>query len=319
MKILITGSTGQLARELQSELAGTGKLLALGHNALDLAVPEQIREQVRLLRPDLIINAAAYTAVDPAETHREQAFAVNARGPQVLAEEAARLGVPLIHYSTDYVFDGRKTEPYDEHDTPNPLGVYGASKLAGEQAIRAVGGEHLILRTSWVYSRHGKNFLLTMQRLLQERDALSVVSDEVGAPTWAATIARVTAELVRKRNTGQAGPSGLYHHRQRRDLGTALPAASPSGCARRTPACRDHPDPVQGLPDRGAAAAEFAAQLRTAAADWGVQLPDWETALHECCTRPRPRSRQRAPAGRRRPLSQLRLQLAPSGCHEPRR
>ena len=111
MKILITGSTGQLARELQSELAGTGKLLALGHNALDLAVPEQIREQVRLLRPDLIINAAAYTAVDPAETHREQAFAVNARGPQVLAEEAARLGVPLIHYSTDYVFDGRKAEP----------------------------------------------------------------------------------------------------------------------------------------------------------------------------------------------------------------
>lgn len=129
----------------------------------------------------------------------------------MLAEEAARLGVPLIHYSTDYVFDGRKAEPYDEHDTPNPLGVYGASKLAGEQAIQAVGGEHLILRTSWVYSQHGKNFLLTMQRLLQERDALSVVSDEVGAPTWAATIARVTAVLVRKRNTGQAGPSGLYH------------------------------------------------------------------------------------------------------------
>ncbi len=212
MKILITGSTGQLARELQSELAGTGKLLALGHNALDLAVPEQIREQVRLLRPDLIINAAAYTAVDPAETHREQAFAVNARGPQVLAEEAARLGVPLIHYSTDYVFDGRKTEPYDEHDTPNPLGVYGASKLAGEQAIQAVGGEHLILRTSWVYGVHGHNFVKTMLRLARQRDALGVVSDQIGCPTQAGSIASVLLELARRYADGAELAWGVYHY-----------------------------------------------------------------------------------------------------------
>ncbi len=289
MKILITGSTGQLARELQSELAGTGKLLALGHNALDLAVPEQIREQVRLLRPDLIINAAAYTAVDPAETHREQAFAVNARGPQVLAEEAARLGVPLIHYSTDYVFDGRKTEPYDEHDTPNPLGVYGASKLAGEQAIQAVGGEHLILRTSWVYSQHGKNFLLTMQRLLQERDALSVVSDEVGAPTWAATIARVTAELVRKRNAGQAGPSGLYHLTASGETSWYGFACSIAERLRQEGRLRAEITPILSKDYPTAAQRPLNSRLNCARLqqDWGVQLPDWETALHECFTRAR--------------------------------
>jgi len=232
MKILITGSTGQLARELQSELAGTGKLLALGHNALDLAVPEQIREQVRLLRPDLIINAAAYTAVDPAETHREQAFAVNARGPQVLAEEAARLGVPLIHYSTDYVFDGRKTEPYDEHDTPNPLGVYGASKLAGEQAIQAVGGEHLILRTSWVYSQHGKNFLLTMQRLLQERCRWSATrSVRRPGPRPSPASPRNWCASATPGRPGRAGC--ITSPPAARPPGTALPAASPSGCARK--------------------------------------------------------------------------------------
>ena len=283
MKILITGSTGQLARELQSELAGTGKLLALGHNALDLAVPEQIREQVRLLRPDLIINAAAYTAVDPAETHRELAFAVNARGPQVLAEEAARLGVPLIHYSTDYVFDGRKDEPYTEADVPQPLSVYGASKLAGEQAIQAVGGEYLILRTSWVYSQHGKNFLLTMQRLLQERDALSVVSDEIGAPTWAATIARTTAEMVRKRSAGEAGPSGLYHLTAGGETSWYGFACSIAEHLRQQAACAPRsPDPVQDYPT--AAQRPLNSRLNCARLqhDWGIHLPDWETALHEC-------------------------------------
>lgn len=126
--------------------------------------------------------------MDQAESEPELAFAINAEGPRVLAEQAARLGVPLIHYSTDYVFDGDKPTPYTEADTPNPLGVYGRSKLAGEQAISAVGGEHLILRTSWIYSRHGRNFLLTMQRLLQERPQLRVVDDQVGAPTWAGTL-----------------------------------------------------------------------------------------------------------------------------------
>jgi len=289
MKILITGSTGQIARELQLELAGAGKLLALGHNALDLADPEQIREQVRLLRPDLIINAAAYTAVDPAESHRELAFAVNARGPQVLAEEAARLGVPLIHYSTDYVFDGRKAEPYSEADVPQPLSVYGASKLAGEQAIQAAGCEYLILRTSWVYSQHGKNFLLTMQRLLQERDALSVVSDEIGAPTWAATIARTTAEMVRKRSAGEAGPSGLYHLTASGETSWHGFACSIAEQLRQQGRLRAEITPILSKDYPTAAQRPLNSRLNCARLqhEWGIRLPDWETALHECLARSR--------------------------------
>ncbi|MBS66932.1 dTDP-4-dehydrorhamnose reductase [Stutzerimonas stutzeri] len=289
MKILITGSTGQLARELQLELAGAGKLLALGHNALDLADPEQIREQVRLLRPDLIINAAAYTAVDPAESHRELAFAVNARGPQVLAEEAARLGVPLVHYSTDYVFDGRKAEPYSEADVPQPLSVYGASKLAGEQAIQAAGCEYLILRTSWVYSQHGKNFLLTMQRLLQERDALSVVSDEIGAPTWAATIARTTAEMVRKRSAGEAGPSGLYHLTASGETSWHGFACSIAEQLRQQGRLRAEITPILSKDYPTAAQRPLNSRLNCARLqhEWGIRLPDWETALHECLARSR--------------------------------
>lgn len=288
MKILITGSTGQLARELQLELAGSGKLLALGHNALDLADPEQIREQVRLLRPDLIINAAAYTAVDAAESHRELAFAVNARGPQVLAEEAARLGVPLIHYSTDYVFDGRKDEPYSEADVPQPLSAYGASKLAGEQAIQAVGGEYLILRTSWVYSQHGKNFLLTMQRLLQERDALSVVSDEIGAPTWAATIARATAQMVRKRSAGEAGPSGLYHLTASGETSWYGFACSIAEQLRQQGRLRAEITPILSKDYPTAAQRPLNSRLSCARLqhDWGIHLPDWETALHESLAQP---------------------------------
>jgi len=289
MKILITGSKGQLARELQLELAGAGKLLALGHNALDLSDSDQVREQVRLLRPDLIINAAAYTAVDPAESHRELAFAVNARGPQVLAEEAARLGVPLIHYSTDYVFDGRKTEPYCEADVPQPLSVYGASKLAGEQAIQAVGGEYLILRTSWVYSQHGKNFLLTMQRLLQERDALSVVSDEIGSPTWAATIARTTAEMVRKRSAGEAGPSGLYHLTASGETSWYGFACSIAEQLRQQGRLRAEITPILSKDYPTAAQRPLNSRLNCARLqqDWGIRLPDWETALHECIAQSR--------------------------------
>jgi dTDP-4-dehydrorhamnose reductase len=290
MKILITGSKGQLARELQLELAGVGKPLALGHNAMDLADPEQIRQQVRLLRPDLIVNAAAYTAVDPAENHREQAFAVNAHGPGVLAEEAARLGVPLIHYSSDYVFDGSKAEPYTEHDTPHPLGVYGASKLAGEQAIQAVGGEHLILRTSWVYSQHGTNFLLTMQRLLQEREALSVVSDEIGAPTWAASIARATAEIVRKRQAGEGGPSGLYHLTASGETSWYGFACSIAEQLRQQGRLKARIEPIPSRDYPTAAARPLNSRLSCARLqhDWGIRLPDWESALHECLARSQP-------------------------------
>ena len=211
MKILITGQHGQVSQALQQQLRELGELLVLGRDQLDLANPEQIRQQIRAQRPNLIINAAAHTAVDLAESEPDAAFAINAIAPGILAEEAKALGIPLIHYSTDYVFDGSKPAPYTEADTPNPLSVYGRSKLAGERAIAAVGGEYLILRTSWVYSNHGKNFLLTMQRLLQEKAHLRIVADQVGAPTWAGTIAASTRALIERWQAGQPGQWGIYH------------------------------------------------------------------------------------------------------------
>ena len=195
------------------------------------------------------------------------------------------------------MFDGRKAEPYDETDLPQPLNVYGASKLAGEQAIQAVGGEHLILRTSWVYSQHGKNFLLTMQRLLQERDALSVVSDEIGAPTWAATIARVTAELVRKRNAGQAGPSGLYHLSASGEASWYGFACSIAERLRQEGRLRAEITPILSRNYPTAAQRPLNSRLNCARLrqDWGVTLPDWETALHECLNRARGFDSEEAP------------------------
>lgn len=284
MKILITGSKGQLSQALQLALAGEGKVLALGHKVLDLAEPTQIRHQVRLLRPDLIINAAAYTAVDPAQGDRDQAFAVNATGPGVLAEEAAALGVPLIHYSTDYVFDGHKTEPYCEEDQPAPLSVYGASKLAGEQAIQAVGGEYLILRTSWVYSLQGRNFLLTMQRLLQERESLSVVDDEIGAPTWAGTIASVTTEMIRKWRNGTGGPSGLYHLTATGETSWYGFACSIARHLEQRGLLRANIAPILSTDYPTAAQRPLNSRLSCARLqrDWNIELPDWEAALHQC-------------------------------------
>ncbi len=299
MKILVTGSSGQLSRELQLALAGEGKVLALGHKLLDLAEPAQIRRQVRLLRPDLIINAAAYTAVDPAQDDRERAFAVNAIGPGVLAEEAAALGVPLIHYSTDYVFDGRKNGPYSEEDVPAPLSVYGASKLAGEQAIQAVGGDHLILRTSWVYSLHGRNFLLTMRRLLQERDSLSVVDDEIGAPTWAGTIAAVTVEMVRKRRSGAGGPSGLYHLTARGETSWYGFACHIAQHLQSQGLLRARIEPILSANYPTAAQRPLNSRLSCARLqrDWQITLPNWETALQQCLgTMPRAQADHSAPA-----------------------
>lgn len=209
MKILISGHTGQVAQALQHALADH-QLLSLGRQAFDLEQPASLRETILRERPQLLINAAAYTAVDLAEQEPERAFTVNAEAPGAMAKACAELGIPLIHYSTDYVFDGSKDGAYHEDDASNPLGVYGASKLAGEQAVAASGCEHLILRTSWVYSRHGRNFLLTMQRLLQEREELKVVDDQIGAPTWAGSIAAASAELIQAWQQGNRH-WGTYH------------------------------------------------------------------------------------------------------------
>ena len=183
MKILVTGRDGQVGGELARALVGLGDLIVLGRTHMDLSDPDSIRHAIRAERPTLIINAAAYTAVDLAESEQALAYAINAQAPGILAEEAKHLGAALIHYSTDYVYDGSKQAPWIETDATGPLSVYGQSKLAGEQAIAAVGVPHLIFRTSWVYGLTGKNFLLTMLRLAQSRPELSIVSDQIGAPT----------------------------------------------------------------------------------------------------------------------------------------
>lgn len=284
MKILITGRNGQLAQALQQRLAGLGQVHVLGREQLDLAEPERIRQVVRELSPDLLVNAAAYTAVDQAENEPALAFAINATAPGVLAEEAARLGVPLLHYSTDYVFDGSKATPYTEDDAPNPLSVYGRSKLAGEQAIHAVGAAHLILRTSWVYSLHGRNFLLTMQRLLQEKPQLRVVADQIGAPTWAGSLAASTLALIQRWQAGQAGAWGTYHMTAQgqtswfgfaQAIGEHLKAQG-RPCAQLLPIpSSEYPTPAQ----RPLNSRLDCSRLRQ---QWQVEQPDWRQALIEC-------------------------------------
>lgn len=216
MKILLTGGNGQVGWELQRSLACLGEVLAPGREALDMRQPEQLRAAVLALKPHWIVNAAAYTAVDRAETERDLAYAVNSEAPRVLAEAAAECGAALIHYSTDYVFDGSGNTPFGEDAPVKPLNVYGASKAAGEAAIRAVHDRHLIFRTSWVYGRRGSSFLLTMQRLLRERPELKIVADQMGAPTWARPIAEATALTIAQidspaRGADRPAPWGTYH------------------------------------------------------------------------------------------------------------
>lgn len=216
-RILISGRTGQVGYELERSLQGLGEIIALDRNQMDLSNLQQVRDVIRSVKPTLIVNPAAYTAVDQAEREPELAMRINGEAPGVMAEEAKKLGATLIHYSTDYVFNGNKDSAYLETDPTCPVNVYGSSKLAGEQAIQATGVAHLILRTSWVYSTHGKNFLLTMRRLAQERDTLNIVSDQFGAPTWSRTIADTTAHIMAQsmaaadRQAWWEQHSGLYH------------------------------------------------------------------------------------------------------------
>jgi dTDP-4-dehydrorhamnose reductase len=211
MKLLLLGKNGQLGFELQRALAPLGEVLAVGHAQCNVADPSALRSLVQSASPDVIVNATAYTAVDKAESDAQAAHAVNAIAPQVLAEAAA--GALVVHYSTDYVFDGVKAGFYTENDQPNPQGVYGASKLAGEQALAASGTDHFVFRTSWVVGAHGGNFAKTMLRLAAERDALNVVADQHGAPTSAALLADCTAHAIQQsRGQGASGrPSGVYH------------------------------------------------------------------------------------------------------------
>ncbi|GAA4861922.1 dTDP-4-dehydrorhamnose reductase [Luteimonas vadosa] len=217
MKILLLGANGQVGRELGRSLLPLGELVSAtrdgrltdGSNCevADLEHPGELGALVERIRPEVVVNAAAYTAVDRAEEERGTAFRINAEAPGVIAEACARMDARLVHYSTDYVFDGSATRPYAERDPTAPLGVYGESKLAGEQAIEGSGARHLIFRTAWVYAAHGRNFMNTMLRLARERDELRVVADQVGTPTPAALIADVTAISISR--PGMA--CGLYH------------------------------------------------------------------------------------------------------------
>ncbi|MBD8707441.1 dTDP-4-dehydrorhamnose reductase [Pseudomonas sp. CFBP 13711] len=289
LRILISGQHGQVSHALQQRLQNMGELIVLGRDQLDLSQPESIRPVVRNIKPDLIINAAAHTAVDQAESEPDLAFAINATSPGVFAEEAAALGIPLIHYSTDYVFDGSKAGAWVESDAPNPLGVYGSSKLAGERAIAAAGGQHLILRTSWVYSLTGRNFLLTMQRLLQEREKLSIVADQIGAPTWAGTIAASTGALIKRWRDGAPGAWGVYHL-------TASGETSWFGFAEAIgqqlinsgkPCATLEPIASSAYPTPAARPLNSRLDCSRLQREWGVSQPDWHEALLECLAQQR--------------------------------
>ncbi|MFO1322615.1 MAG: dTDP-4-dehydrorhamnose reductase [Burkholderiales bacterium] len=210
-RILLTGAQGQVGYELARLLPAQADVTATDRAALDLADPDAIVAAMRGAAPDIVVNAGAYTAVDLAERERDAAFAINARAPQVLAEEARRAGALLIHYSTDYVFDGAASAPYDEDAPTAPLNVYGQSKLDGERAIAASGAPALVLRTSWVYARRGRNFLRTIQRLAAERDELRIVADQTGTPNWARTLAEATATLIARGRGALAERAGVYH------------------------------------------------------------------------------------------------------------
>lgn len=209
-KILLTGVNGQVGHALKDKLSKY-EVIALSRDQLDLTNTDNIRHVIRELKPDLIINPAAYTAVDKAESESGLAYAINGTAPQILAEEAARLGSALIHFSTDYVYDGTKKSAYIEDDEVNPVSVYGKSKLLGENAIRLVGLPHLILRTSWVYGAYGKNFLKTILRLAAERESLKIVADQFGAPTSSQSIADGVVSLVDSWQLNQENQSGVYH------------------------------------------------------------------------------------------------------------
>lgn len=214
MKILLLGKNGQVGWELARTLLPLGELISLDRQQLDFSNTAALPEAIASIRPNMIINAVAYTAVDKAESERDKAFLCNAHAVEVIAQEAKKVGALLIHYSTDYVFDGTKDTPYLEEDTPHPLNVYGESKLAGEAAIMASGVEYLILRTTWVFASRGQNFLKTMLRLAAERESLSIVSDQIGAPTWARVIAQTTAHIVqqvKRERAEKTFESGIFH------------------------------------------------------------------------------------------------------------
>lgn len=211
-KILITGADGQIGWELRRSLADLGTIYPCTHQVLDIGNAAALQAKIQEFKPNILINAAAYTAVDQAESDAETAMRINGIAPGIMAEEAKKIGAIFIHYSTDYVFDGQAHTPYQENQTPHPLNVYGKSKLAGEEAVQAVGGMYFIFRTSWVYGKHGKNFLLNMLKLAQDQKKLTIVNDQLGAPTWSRSIAEATSQILAiTQNQRHKEEWGMYH------------------------------------------------------------------------------------------------------------
>jgi dTDP-4-dehydrorhamnose reductase len=281
--ILVTGASGQVGAELVPLLAPLGRVVAVDRAGLDLASPDAIVAKMREIAPAIVVNAAAYTAVDRAERERDLAFAVNATAPGVIAEEAKRLGALVVHYSTDYVFDGSATQPYAEDAPTGPLSVYGESKLAGERAVRASGADALVFRTSWVYGHSGANFLLTIRRLAAEREELRIVDDQTGVPNWSRAIARATARVLVEGRDALRERCGLYHLSSRGSTtwyGFARAILGDVSRPRVVPiATREYPTPAR-RPAYGVLATDKFERA------FGFALPEWREALSECLGSP---------------------------------
>ncbi len=288
-KILLTGKNGQVGWELQRTLAAFGEVITLGRGEMDLAKPETIRACIRKIKTDIIVNAAAYTAVDKAESEPELAMAINGVAPGIMAEEAKRVGVPLVHYSTDYIFDGKKPGAYSEEDAPNPASVYGRSKLAGENAIRASGADHLIFRTSWVFAARGTNFLTTILRLAGEREELRVVADQFGAPTWARLVAEVTAlalqqDIARRKssrfdsgtiNITAAGETS-WHGFASAIITAARERGATLKCSKVVPiTSAEYPLPAARPANSRLSGTKLAQR-------YGLEMPGWDCSMHLC-------------------------------------
>jgi dTDP-4-dehydrorhamnose reductase len=287
MRVLVTGASGQVGSEVVREMSQRATIIAHDRRTLDLAHPEQIAGRVREARPDVIVNCAAYTAVDRAETEVELAHQVNGIAPAVLAEEAKAVGAALIHFSTDYVFDGSKPDAYVEGDPPSPVNAYGATKLEGERAIAAAGGAFAILRTSWVYGPHGANFMLTMLRLAASRDELRVVDDQRGAPTSSRQLARVVKALL-------DGDDALDKLREGAGVYHATAAGSTTWCAfaraifeavaRKDPAFRAPrviPIATREYPTPARRPANSVLSCEKLAERFGIRIPPWHAGLEE--------------------------------------
>lgn len=284
MKLMLAGAAGQLGWELRRALAPLGEIAAFARTDLDLSDAAALQRAVRALQPDVIVNAAAYTAVDRAETETQAARLINAVAPGVLAEEARRCGALLVHYSTDYVFDGGKSDPYREDDAARPLNAYGRSKLEGEEAVRASACRHFILRTGWMYGARGSNFFTTMLRLAREREELRVVADRRGAPTWSRLVAGTTALLLAGQSAlGERAPPGTYHLAAAGETSwhgfaeAILAAARARGAALRArraipvPAA-EYPLPAQRPPNSLLCCDKLAR-------DYRLRLPDWRSSF----------------------------------------